>query len=212
MNPTAWFIGIVITAIAAFSAMQRADDVAPSPPSPSAEPSKIPHRVVIHRDERVPAVFTGEVAADGSPITVACGTCHATKAPDPKTARSADLDLFHQGLEMRHGELACLACHDEKHYDGLKLANGESIPFADRQRVCIQCHGPTARDYEHGAHGGMTGHWDLTRGERFRLGCTDCHDPHAPKFPAMRRTFFTHDRGAPSQHDAGTREETRHER
>ena len=47
---------------------------------------------------------------------------------------------------------------------------------------CAQCHGPQYRDYRHGAHGGMRGHWDLSRGPRERNHCVACHDPHAPAF------------------------------
>ncbi|MBI5610873.1 MAG: hypothetical protein HY902_18485 [Deltaproteobacteria bacterium] len=49
--------------------------------------------------------------------------------------------------------------------------------------LCSQCHGPQARDYQHGAHGGMTGYWDLRRGDRFRNVCVDCHNPHVPAYP-----------------------------
>jgi hypothetical protein len=31
-------------------------------------------------------------------------------------------------------------------------------------------------------HGGMRGHWDLSRGPRERNHCVACHDPHAPAF------------------------------
>jgi hypothetical protein len=48
--------------------------------------------------------------------------------------------------------------------------------------LCAQCHGTQKRDYDHGAHGGMRGYWDLKRGPRERNHCVSCHDPHAPKF------------------------------
>jgi hypothetical protein len=51
--------------------------------------------------------------------------------------------------------------------------------------LCRQCHGPQARDFDHGAHGGMKGHWDLAHGDRLRHGCTTCHDPHSPAFSPM---------------------------
>jgi hypothetical protein len=163
-------------------------------PAASPTPAVAKHPVEIRRETRVPKVDTGLRDADGTPIEVACGSCHATRPPEPANRRGEDLDRFHQHIEPAHGELNCLACHDERDYDALRLAGGESIAFPDRQQLCAQCHGTTARDYEHGAHGGMSGHWDLTRGPRQRLGCTDCHDPHAPAYPKMTRTFWPRDR------------------
>ena len=61
--------------------------------------------------------------------------------------------------------------------------------------LCSQCHGPQRRDYDHGAHGGMTGYWDRSRGGRQRNHCVDCHDPHQPAYvgglpvPAARDRF-----------------------
>jgi formate-dependent nitrite reductase cytochrome c552 subunit len=52
----------------------------------------------------------------------------------------------------------------------------------DAMQLCAQCHGPQFRDYTHGSHGGMQGHWDLSRGPRLRNHCVDCHDPHTPQF------------------------------
>ena len=62
------------------------------------------------------------------------------------------------------------------------------------KRLCAQCHGTQARDYAHGAHGGMSGYWDTTRGEQVRNQCTHCHAPHAPAYPHMRPTFKPRDR------------------
>jgi predicted CXXCH cytochrome family protein len=65
------------------------------------------------------------------------------------------------------------------------LADGSRVPVAESMRLCSQCHGPQARDYAAGAHVGMTGSWDLSRGPRQRHACTVCHDPHAPRYPAL---------------------------
>lgn len=200
-------LGVVATALAigvvagiGFLARPSAqeDDGAPSSWRPD---DGAPHPVTIVVDPAEPRVFTGTFDATGEPITVRCGTCHATKPKNAGSRSAADLDVFHQGLEYRHGDLSCLACHDGSDYDRLKSASGEPIAFADRQVLCAQCHGPTARDYEHGAHGGMVGHFDLTRGPRTRLGCTQCHDPHSPAYPPMSRTFYSIDRFAEDDHD-----------
>jgi hypothetical protein len=116
-------------------------------------------------------------------------TCHTTRSP-VKTNRSAeDLDEFHQGLIIAHGNLSCLSCHNSKNYDTLKLADGSAVSFENAMQLCAQCHGPQTRDYKNGSHGGMTGYWDLSRGPRQRNACTVCHDAHAPAYPEMMPVF-----------------------
>jgi formate-dependent nitrite reductase cytochrome c552 subunit len=64
--------------------------------------------------------------------------------------------------------------------------------------LCAQCHGPQYRDYKAGAHGGMTGNWDLSRGPRVRNHCVDCHEAHAPRYPGTRPVLRPNDRIAPN--------------
>ncbi|MFT7639183.1 MAG: nitrate reductase cytochrome c-type subunit, partial [Pirellulaceae bacterium] len=125
---------------------------------------------------------------------VSCSNCHATRSADSLNTKPEKLDEFHQGLQVDHGNVACLSCHNSENYDTLKLANGQAVDFQNVMQLCAQCHGAKASDYAHGAHGGMTGHWDLSRGPRQRNSCVDCHDPHSPGFPAMKPTFKPRDR------------------
>ena len=166
----------------------------------AGEPRKL-HPVTIHRPSGPPRVLLGVEGPDGKPLTAACSTCHATRAPNLAN-RAADLDEFHQGLQFVHGDSSCYSCHDERDYDALKLADGRRVEYAEVMTLCSQCHGPQANDYAHGAHGGMTGYWDLTRGPRERNNCVDCHDPHAPKFPAMVPTFKPKDRFLDPPHES----------
>jgi formate-dependent nitrite reductase cytochrome c552 subunit len=141
-------------------------------------------------------VKTGLTDAAGKPVTISCPTCHATNPPNPQARLGADLDRFHQGLKGAHGNLACVACHNpQEGYGSLRLADGRPLPYPDVMQLCAQCHGPQYRDYQHGAHGGMTGHWDLSRGGRTRNNCVDCHDPHSPKYPTVRPVAGPRDRG-----------------
>jgi hypothetical protein len=67
--------------------------------------------------------------------------------------------------------------------------------------LCAQCHSAQAAAFAVGAHGGMQGFWDLSRGPQTKHNCIDCHDPHAPQFPRMVVDFKPIDRfhpGAPS--------------
>ncbi|NOZ41422.1 MAG: hypothetical protein GXP24_14535 [Planctomycetes bacterium] len=138
----------------------------------------------------------------GKPITVACSTCHASRPANFANRTPADLDEFHQDLTFAHGNVTCLSCHNPDNYDTLHLADGSSVEYSDVMTLCAQCHGPQTRDYRHGAHGGMIGYWDLSRGPRTRNNCVDCHDPHAPSFPAMKPTFKPRDRFLNSTIDA----------
>jgi hypothetical protein len=150
--------------------------------------------VVVSRPAGPPRIATGRVDPLGREITVSCGSCHANLPPSSETNSGSQLIEFHQGLDFQHGTLQCGSCHQPPNYNSLRLAGGRELDFADVQRLCAQCHAAQARDYERGAHGGMNGYWDLSRGPRRRHGCTDCHDPHAPAFPYMVPTFQPFDR------------------
>jgi hypothetical protein len=127
---------------------------------------------------------------------VSCSSCHATTTPNRAILSGGQLEKFHQGLIYSHGSQSCLNCHNESNYDALRLANGDSVDYVDVMTLGGQCHGPQLRDYQRGLHGGMNGHWDLTRGPRTRNNCINCHDPHAPAFPMVQPVFPPRDRVA----------------
>lgn len=104
------------------------------------------------------------------------------------------MNEFHGSLKIAHGKISCLSCHNADDYDALKLADGSRVEYSNVMQLCAQCHGQQMRDYKHNVHGGMNGHWDLTRGPRERLNCIDCHNPHSPQFPKMQPTFKPKDR------------------
>ncbi|MGM0577854.1 MAG: cytochrome c3 family protein [Myxococcota bacterium] len=141
-------------------------------------------------------------------VKVGCATCHTLREPSPEAVRdAADLEEFHAGLTFDHGELSCRSCHAPPGYDDFRLADGERVALRDSMDLCAQCHGPQKRDYDHGAHGGMTGYWDLDAGPRTRSHCLDCHDAHAPAYRGMVPAFPPRDRflqghGPASEHPA----------
>jgi hypothetical protein len=155
---------------------------------------------------------TGRRDHAGAEVRAPCGSCHAdTGAADLRRASAEDLDEAHAGLQLVHGGLRCGQCHGADRPDGardldrLRLADGSGVGFDAVMRLCEQCHGPQARDYQRGAHGGMTGHWDLRLGPRQRNQCVHCHDPHAPAFPAVAPLPRARDRflrGATGGHGA----------
>ncbi len=158
------------------------------------DPPKRLFPVTIRKPAGPPRVVTAVKDAHGALVTVACSTCHATRLPNAENRTVKDLDEFHGGMAFSHGTVSCLSCHNPNDYDSLKLADGRRVEFTDVMTLCGQCHGPQLKDYEHGAHGGMNGYWDLTRGPRTKNNCVDCHNPHAPQFPKMQPTFKPRDR------------------
>jgi len=163
-----------------------------------AEP--VVHAVTL-RKPAGPPTATAHNPDTGVAAQIACATCHATRTPNFDNAASADLDLFHQGLVVQHGSNTCLSCHNSADYGSLHLANNKRVEFTDVVTLCSQCHGPQWRDFQHGAHGGMNGYWDLSKGNRTRNGCTSCHDPHAPKYQGFHPTLPPRDRFLETHHE-----------
>lgn len=152
------------------------------------------HPHFVNRPDGPPRVNTGMLDDLGRPVTVSCASCHANMEPNFATRSSEQLEEFHRGLHFNHGNMSCLTCHNANNYNALRLADGREIAYENVQTMCAQCHAPQARDFDRGAHGGMTGYWDRTRGPRHRKNCIDCHDPHGPAFPHMIPTFKPYDR------------------
>lgn len=167
-------------------------DVAPA----TAEAAPTPRGPTGIHLRPVPGVPTIPAGPADAQARVACSTCHSMMTPDA-TRRSDEAATFHKGLHVAHGNLTCLSCHNDKDYDTLRLADGRRVAFEDVTQLCAQCHGPQARDYAHGAHGGMSGYWNPELGVQTRNQCTHCHAPHDPAYPSMRPTFKPRDRFLP---------------
>lgn len=119
---------------------------------------------------------------DAGPLVTPCATCHGAEDDSPLPQQAGQVQGPHAGLRLAHGSLQCGACHAQNQRDRLHLADGRTLALLSAMELCAQCHGPQKRDYDHGAHGGMRGYWDLSRGPRERNHCVSCHDPHAPAF------------------------------
>lgn len=157
-----------------------------------------------------PAVLRGlplSAGEGGRTVVTPCTTCHDGRAVRPLPSSAQGIGGPHAGLEVKHGDLLCASCHDGERRERLRLADGRSIALLDALQLCAQCHGPQKRDFDHGAHGGMRGYWDLRAGPRERNHCVACHDPHAPQFgrfapvPGPRDRFTSHQPGPESRHD-----------
>jgi hypothetical protein len=180
---TGWLALLVTVALVGVVALGQPG---PRDDTPQAK-QRAAHPVRIRKPAAAPAVETGTTDPHGHSVTVSCNTCHATRPANTETRVHQKLTQFHQGIAGKHGDLACASCHNPADgYTSLRLANGRPVPFTEVMQLCAQCHGPQYRDYLHGAHGGMTGFWDLTRGPRTRNNCVDCHASHAPRYPMVR--------------------------
>ncbi|MEZ4361338.1 MAG: hypothetical protein R3B48_14225 [Kofleriaceae bacterium] len=174
-SPCARAVPVLFLALATACASDQPRALAPPPGPPS-------HPVTIHEPERLRGVATDERDASGRPRRAACVVCHSLRRPQVLPSSMSELREFHQGLLFDHGQQPCAACHVVGDQSSLHLSDGRLVPMTDAIALCRQCHGPQARNYDHGAHGGMTGFWDLSRGPRTRNHCVDCHDPHRPRF------------------------------
>lgn len=150
------------------------------------------HPTEVHRPTTLGVVDTPLLDIDGTPVGVACVTCHAQDPARRWAAREGE--PFHTGVEPRHGPLSCASCHDPQDQTRLRLADGTGVELGDTMTLCAQCHGPQTRDYRRGSHGGMTGYWDTRRGPRERNNCVDCHAPHTPAHEPVRPVFPPIDR------------------
>jgi len=93
----------------------------------------------------------------------------------------------HKDIKLDHGNNRfCLNCHHPTNrnafvdYDGAEIAQGEVV------KLCAKCHGTIYRDWEMGVHGRQNGFWNARMGDKTKLRCIQCHDPHSPKFKDMK--------------------------
>lgn len=113
----------------------------------------------------------------------ACNECHRLFTSPPIERRTL---MQHTHITLRHGmNDRCFNCHDRGDREKLVLHDGTLLPFDEVPRLCSQCHGTVYRDWERGTHGKTMGSWDTRAGGQHRLGCNDCHDPHAPAYPGI---------------------------
>ncbi|QDT05406.1 Doubled CXXCH motif (Paired_CXXCH_1) [Rubripirellula lacrimiformis] len=181
---------------------QKTSHADESESSGDLEVSAVKFPVTIRKPSGPPRIELAGMDPQGRSATVACSTCHANRKPNIENVSAATLDEFHRGMTFKHGTITCYACHNPDGSDSLRMADGTSLEYQDVMTLCSQCHGPQATAFAHGAHGGMNGHWDLTRGPQTKNNCIDCHDPHAPNYPKMIVGFKPKDRfNAPADSD-----------
>jgi len=128
-----------------------------------------------------------DIAIEAPPFTdgiFPCNDCHIDIEPNSVRRDLTDMHdditaMFDHDNENRW----CLDCHDVIERDSLKLASGKRIGFDESYKLCGQCHGDKLRDWRVGIHGKRTGEWN---GKRQYLLCVHCHNPHTPRFQAIK--------------------------
>ncbi len=159
--------------------------------------------VEITPSKKLTSIETALQDTQGEPIWVKCASCHENVEIGSIATRTTELKEFHRGLSFSHGTMSCKNCHEPGAPLKLHLATGEVVPLEEAMQLCSQCHGPKRVAYDHGAHGGKTGYWDLSRGAQKKNHCVDCHDPHTPQIARVIPARRPVDRGAtPSNQDS----------
>lgn len=128
-----------------------------------------------------------EIAVEKPPFSddiFPCSNCHDYITPNPRKRKLVDMHeeisaMFNHDSANRW----CLDCHDLQYRDSLRLASGRRIPFDSLYLLCGQCHGDKLRDWKVGVHGKRTGYWN---GQKRYLLCVHCHNPHSPRFKALK--------------------------
>ncbi|HEY5914721.1 MAG TPA: hypothetical protein VJA21_29370 [Verrucomicrobiae bacterium] len=93
----------------------------------------------------------------------------------------------HKDIRLEHGNNRfCLNCHHPTNRNAFVDYDGSEIAQAGVVQLCAKCHGTIYRDWQAGAHGRPNGFWKTGAGEKTKLRCIQCHDPHNPKFEAMQ--------------------------
>ena len=111
-----------------------------------------------------------------------CSQCHDAIPPNPERRK---LEGMHGDINFDHDaeHRWCLDCHDADNRDQLRLASGKHVSFTESYKLCGQCHGDKYRDWKLGVHGKRTGYWN---GAKRYLLCVHCHNPHSPRFAALK--------------------------
>ncbi len=171
-----WAIGPFLFGLAAWFLWGPNLESLPAAPTPSFDRSLLsnaPRRTAM---EDPPTIDLA-----GSPAT--CMHCHKdflSRSDKPRTL------LRHGEIKLKHGpNVKCSTCHAWKDRNKLALLDETAINFADVVSQCAQCHVKVHRDWSRGIHGRTNDYWDASQGTRRRLICTQCHNPHTPRSPAM---------------------------
>lgn len=161
--------------------------------------------------------FADLIAAKEDLSDFDCYACHEKDKPPPivfDANHKIVIPKEHKNIVMGHGSHdrnnLCYNCHNEANLLTIQVRDGRELKLSDSVPLCGSCHGPTYRDWEAGAHGRTSGHWDTSKGKMTRLACANCHDPHAPRIPSRPPAPGPHTLHAHGSTSAANVSETKH--
>lgn len=118
------------------------------------------------------------------PMVGNCFLCHAYWVPIPTTNKTSKPRFAHANITLNHGSNdQCYNCHLISDRNKYVANDGSGIMPQLPEQLCSRCHGLIYNDWLHGTHGKRTGKWlAINDNDRQTYTCTECHDPHSPKF------------------------------
>jgi len=136
-------------------------------------------------EEEIETLGKEEFPVPAPPFTEGIFPCMQCHESIPTNPERRPLEGMHSDIVFAHDaeHRWCLDCHDADNRDELRLASGALVPFTESYRLCGQCHGTQFRDWKTGVHGKRTGYWN---GPKRYLLCVHCHNPHSPRFAALK--------------------------
>lgn len=125
----------------------------------------------------------GEIRKNAT-IVGNCHICHAYWVPIPKSNQTSNPRFAHANLQLNHGTNdRCYNCHQITNRNNYVADDGSPIMSQTPEKLCSRCHGLIYQDWLSGTHGKWTGKYiPASYFDRITYTCTECHDPHDPKF------------------------------
>lgn len=113
-----------------------------------------------------------------------CHICHAYWVPIPRNNQTSNPRFAHADIQLDHGNNnRCYNCHLITDRNKYAANDGSPIMTELPEKLCARCHGLIYNDWQIGTHGKWTGMWrPVEKRDRTTFTCTECHDPHSPKF------------------------------
>ena len=112
-----------------------------------------------------------------------CFLCHAywVGIPNPEVVRPK---FAHSIIKLNHGANdRCYNCHLIQDRNKYTANDGSGIMPVNVEKMCARCHGLIYNDWQSNTHGVRRGKWSTeTLFEIETFKCTECHDPHSPRF------------------------------